>query len=131
MVAQFIGGLPEHILILGIISMACRALQEITKWRRLLSYLPDWVFSTGGWMNLDGYHIITTIHWLTAVAVGQELALYRGERLSAEGWFWVWFWGGQFSDIFYHVVWMRRPEFWMRDWWEGMKAAWRWLKARF
>ena len=106
---------------LGAISMAFRALQEIAKWRVGMSYLPDWVFSTNGIFNLDGYHIVTTIHWMVAVAVGQEIALRSGRRLRWWGWLLVWFTGGQFMDMFYHTIWMRHPELWLHDYIEGFK----------
>lgn len=128
-IISFLTDIPIQISLLTIISMACRALQEIAKWRIGMQWLPAWMFGTGGWMNLDGYHITTTVHWMTAIALGQELAIYRnGERLDFFDWCWIWFSCGQFMDIFYHTIWMKRPEFHLAWFFAELAAGWRWVR---
>lgn len=110
-----------------ILSMVLRAVQEIAKWRPSLTWLPSWVYGTGGLFNLDGYHIATTLHWLLAIAVGIEIGLAIHRRLKLWEWLFLLVVAGQTFDVFYHMVFMRRPEFWLMDYINSLIQLLKWI----
>ena len=102
----------EYWLLIGAALMW--AMHDVVPWRKGWTWLPPFLLGTGGWLNLDGYHITG--------------ALMRHGFLNA-GWFaagglfsWdlVWFnliaWvlAGAVMDVSYHWL-LMKPGFWFKS----------------
>lgn len=97
------------------LSAVFRSVQEIKHFRRAWSWLPEVFFRTDGWMNIDGYHIISNGHWMAAAGAGalflwcymKAWSVKRGAWSAAWLVLLIWFAHGLVFDLFYHVLFMK------------------------
>lgn len=91
------------------ISAITHAINEIGKHRKAWTWLPDWLFGTGGLINLDGYHIVKGVSRVTLFWAGYFFP-YAPETFwqIAGNAIWVWFVDGNIMDLFYHTFLMKK-----------------------
>jgi len=100
---------PEKFWVLLANSEIFHAIHEIGKNRRIRSWLPDWFFSNGGLINIDGYHMTKGISRYSFFLAG---FYFPWDPITLLHWAWngswVWFVSGNIMDLCYHTIFMKR-----------------------
>ena len=108
----------KYVIFFIIFSGIFRSIEQIHFFRPKLTWLPAWVFASQGRLNIDGYHIASSLNIWCMFAAGYFFFI------SGISLWWIFvFWliqGNSFS-MFYHVLFMKpgyRNNFlleWLRD----------------
>lgn len=84
-----------------------RSMEQISNNRFDRTWLPKWLISRGGRINIDGYHIVSALHYWSMFFAG---IFYFMSGFSL---WWIallWLVYGNIFSLFYHVIFMK-PEF--------------------
>ena len=96
-----------YMIVFMLLSAMFRSIEQICCNRPDRTWLPEWVYSGGGWLNIDGYHISSALHYWSMFFAGGFFILTD----IALWWFpFIWFLYGNTFNLFYHVLFMK-PEF--------------------
>lgn len=108
----------KYIILFIMLSAMFRSIEQIHFFRPNLTWLPPWVYSSGGRLNIDGYHISSALNIWCMFAAGYFFYI---ENISLWWVILLWLIHGNTFSLFYHVIFMKpdhRDNFflnWLKD----------------